>query len=68
MSVVALRPDRAAAAERPVDGARTTDAETPEASAEIVTTVRLHDQMQVIGLNREVNDTEQVGARRRQRA
>jgi hypothetical protein len=68
MSVVALGPDRAAATERAVDGARTTDAETPEASAEIVTTVRLHDQVQVVGLNREVNDAEQVGARRGQRA
>ena len=66
--VVSVSPDRPSAAERPVDGACNADDETTHTARESPARVRLCDQMNVIVLDRKVNDPEILARGNGQRA
>jgi hypothetical protein len=68
VSVIALGPDRAVTCETAVDGAGATDAEARQAAREIVAGVGLDDEVQVVRLNRKVNEAEATTAGRGQSA
>ena len=56
--VVSVSPDRPSAAERPVDGACNADDETTHTARESPARIRLCNQMNVIVLDRKLNDPE----------
>ena len=66
--MISVSPDPASASKRAVDGARDADGETTHAARESPARVRLCDQMNVIVLDRKVNDPEILARGNGQRA
>ena len=61
--VVAIAPDRATSAPGTIDGAGHTTRQAVETSAQVIAGISLDDEMDVIGLNREVHESEVFAAR-----
>ena len=67
MAVIALCPYGAASPERAIDGPGAADCEALSSARQLLSRVRLDDEMQMIGLHGEVQDTEAATARSGQR-
>jgi hypothetical protein len=65
---VTLAPHLATTVRGSIDGARTSNGETLQAAAERSRAVRFHDEMNVVNLDREVDDPERAAAGSSQRA
>lgn len=67
MGVITLGPDGATTFESAIDGARTPDAEPLQTAREIAAAIGFDDEVQMVRLDREVNDSEGVTTRRGKR-